>query len=92
MHKELIRLIDIAGAALEAEDRFFLGAISANQTAYPGGKGGILRINNERYYQFIIARALASSFPFAAAIEVDSHDLVLKYPNNNSNVTIHPPS
>ena len=85
MQKELIRLIEIAGAALEAEDRFFLGAVSANQTAYPDEKGGILRINNERYYQFIVARALASSFPYAAAIEVESHDLVLKYPNSDSN-------
>lgn len=43
-----------------------------------------MRINNERYYQFVVARALASSFPFAAAVEVDSHDLVLKYPSNDS--------
>jgi len=85
MKKEFIKLIEIAGAALEAEDRFFLGAVAANQTAYPGGKGGILRINNERYYQFVVARALASSFPFAVAVEVNSHDLVLKDPHNDSN-------
>ena len=84
MHEELKRLIGISGAALEAEDRFFLGAVSANQAAYPGGKGGILRINNERYYQFIVARSLASSYPFPVAVEVDSHDLVLSKPQNKS--------
>jgi len=84
MDENLKQLIQIAGAALEAEDRFFLGAITANQIAYPGEKGGILRINNERYYQFVVARALASSFPYSAAVEVNSHDLILRYPNDSS--------
>lgn len=73
MIEELKLLIKIAGTALEVEDRFFLGAIAANQVAYPGEKSGILRINNERYYQFVVARSLASSFPYAAAVEVNSH-------------------
>ncbi|MGH8579975.1 MAG: hypothetical protein ACREVK_07605 [Gammaproteobacteria bacterium] len=42
MNSEFKRLIEIAGAALEAEDRFFIGPVAANQTAYPGGKGDIL--------------------------------------------------
>jgi hypothetical protein len=84
MHNDLKRLIDIAGQALEQEDRFVLGAITANQKGYPDGKGGILRINNERYYQFIVARALMSSFPYSAAVEVEGHDLILRYPGEQS--------
>jgi hypothetical protein len=66
MRKELAKLIQIAGAALEFEDRYLIGAIAANQAAYPGRHGGILqyKFNNERYYQFVVARALVSSFPF----------------------------
>ena len=82
MHDDLVRLINIAGAALETEDRFCLGAIAANQIAYPDEKGGILRINNERYYQFIVARALTSSYRFSATIEIGGHDLVVSYPGN----------
>ncbi len=85
MQKELSKLVEIAGPALEAEDRYLLGSISANRAAYPDGNGGLLRVNNERYYQFIVARALMSSFPFAVVPELNRHDLVLKYPGSNSN-------
>ncbi|ABA57640.1 hypothetical protein Noc_1136 [Nitrosococcus oceani ATCC 19707] len=84
MNSELKRLIKIAGTALEAEDRFLREAIAKNRTAYPSEKCGILRNNNERYYQFIIWRALVSSFPFTARIEIQSHDLVLNYPDDAS--------
>jgi len=84
MNAALKKLIQIAGAALEAEDRVLLGSIAANNLAYPNENGGILRMNNERYYQFIIARALVSSFLYPVEIEVNSHDLVLMDPNNNS--------
>ncbi len=76
------RLIDIASAALEAEDRLFLDGVSANQKACPGEKGGILRIDKEKYYQFIVARALASSFPYPADVEVGYYDLVLRHPGD----------
>ena len=69
MHNDLVRLINIAGTALEAEDRFLRKAITENTLAYPEGKGGILRINNERYYQFIITRALISFYQFPVAVE-----------------------
>lgn len=84
MQKAFRQLIKIAAQALEIEDRFLLGAMTANRKAYPDvndgtprATGGILRINNERYYQFAIARALVSSFPYEAVIERDTHDLVL---------------
>ena len=84
MDSNLKRLIEIGGAALEAEDRFFLGSVAANP-AYRGEKGGTLRIKNERYYQFVVARALASSFPYLAEVEkVDKHDLVLWRPGDRS--------
>jgi hypothetical protein len=76
MHPTLAHLIDIAGMSLEAEDRYMLGAVTANRVAYEGESGGILRINNERYYQFIVARALMSSMPYKVKVEVDSHDLL----------------
>ncbi len=48
-------VIDIAGRALEAEDRYVLGCSTAT-----GKKGGLLRIPNERYYQFVVCRGLLS--------------------------------
>ena len=81
MHKDLKRFIEIAGLALEKEDRQFRSDIKANQTGYPQQKGGILRIQNERYYQFIIVRALTSSYPYDAKVELNSHDLVLRHPD-----------
>ena len=83
MNADLNILVKTAGLALELEDRYLLGSVAANRQAYPGENGGILRLNNERYYQFIVARSLVSSYPFAAEIEVDFHDLVLRYPGDS---------
>jgi hypothetical protein len=88
MKSELKRLIEIAGSALEAEDKFLIKAVAANQVAYPHRKCGILRLD-DRYLKFVVARALySSSFPFATAIEMElkvkSHDLVIHYPNDDS--------
>lgn len=78
MHGELQQLIQIAGAALKAEDRLILSGIAANPTAYPDCNGGILRFDNERYYQFVIARALiTSTFRLAVTVETKYYDLVL---------------
>jgi hypothetical protein len=88
MHPTLKQLINTAGMALEAEDRYMLGAVTANRIAYPGESGGILRINNERYYQFIVARALMSSIPYKVSVEVDSHDLLLEVPGTNKRFAI----
>ena len=82
MHEDLVRLVNIAGKALEAEDRVCLSAIAANQIAYPNGNGGILRINKEHHYQFIVARALTSSFHYPIEVEKNWHDLVVTYPGD----------
>ncbi len=86
MDKTLVDLLDIASDALKNEDTAIRDAMAANKRAYPGGQGGILRINNERYYQFLVARALAltQAFPFPAKVELATHDLVLQYPANPS--------
>jgi hypothetical protein len=61
------------GAALEAEDRLILGSGTVRNEAK---KGGILRLNNERYYQSILWRAMLSRW--SAAVEYRSrYDLVL---------------
>jgi len=84
MKAELKNLIAIAGAALKEEDTSFLNDVAKNRQAYPDGRGGILRFNNEHYYKFVVARALVKSYPLAIAIEVDSHDMVLYHPNSTS--------
>ncbi len=83
MLRDFKELICIAGMALEAEDRYYLGATTANKRAYPNSQGGILRMNNERYYQFTIARALTSSYPYGVKVEVNTHDMVLHYPDSD---------
>ena len=83
MDEKLIKLIQLAGIALEREDRFLLRAIAKNQEGYRGAKGGILRFKNERYYQFIIRRELILSYSYPADIEIDTYDLVIKDPNND---------
>jgi len=82
MNDVLVRIVNIAASALESEDRFVLGCLRANRAAYPEGDGGILRINNERYYQFIITRALFSSFEYLVKPEVADHDLIAFYPSS----------
>ncbi|TVO59462.1 hypothetical protein [Denitromonas halophila] len=82
------RIVDASGTALEFEDRYLLGAVTANRIAYDGESGGILRINNERYYQFVVARALMSSMPYKVKIEVDGHDLVLEDPVTKERIVV----
>lgn len=80
----LARIVEVATAALEAEDRLWLGAVASNP-AYSLGSvssnppGGLLGrgVLNERYFQFVVARALASAIPFRIQPELKSHDLVL---------------
>jgi hypothetical protein len=65
--------ISRVGAALEAEDRLILGSSILRHDVK---KGGILRLNHERYYQSISWRAMLSRWN--AAIEYHSrYDLVL---------------
>lgn len=79
---DLQTLTDIAGKALEAEDKYLISEMAKNPTAYHTCHGGILRFNNERYYQFIVARAFLSAYPYIVNVEFDYRDLILKYPDN----------
>jgi len=66
-----------AGAALEAEDRLIMGSGHVR-----GEVGGLLRLPNERYYQFILWRAVLSSW--AAKVEEERHDLVIFDPEETA--------
>lgn len=86
MDDTIARLVQIAGAALESEDRYILGAMHANHGVYAGPKCGILRRDfREAYYQYIVARALMSSFPYVVGLEEGNrNDLVLRHPGDDS--------
>lgn len=75
---DLQKLVSIAGHALEIEDHFIAGCVATNPDLYGDGRPqGILRINNERYYQFLIIRSLMSGFPYRVEPERDTHDIAL---------------
>lgn len=75
----LDELVSIGGCALEQEDRFIAGCVTVNPHLY-GDKNpcGLLRIANERYYQFVISRALMSGYRYRVNIEEDRRDFVLR--------------
>lgn len=63
---------------MEAEDRFIAGCVVTNQKLYKDERpAGVLRISNERYYQFVIARSLMSGFSYRVDLERATHDIVL---------------
>lgn len=66
----LENLIYRAGTGLEAEDRLLIGAGRVR-----GENGGLLRLVNERYYQFIVWRSVLSTW--RATVEESRHDLHL---------------
>lgn len=72
----LEKLIKLAAKALEEEDLYLRGALTNNQ-AYSSDKNGLLSINNERYYQFVIARYLFKHFSRKIALESNFIDLVV---------------
>jgi hypothetical protein len=74
------RLVNLSGSALQIEDCVLLTSVAKNQLVYPNENGGILRFNNERYYQFVIARALVAEIEYRVQIEVETHDLLLGLP------------
>ena len=88
MHQSLIELVNTAGKALEIEDQHILDAVAKNRTAYDGESGGIIRFNNERFYQFVVAKALISTMPYRVGVEIDSHDLVLKNPTTSEKFAV----
>lgn len=68
-------LVFRAGLGLEAEDRVIIGAGKVR-----GEHGGLLRIPNERYYQFAVWRSVLSKWP--SVMEQGSYDLIV---DNRSN-------
>jgi len=79
--QDLKRLVDVCGHALEAEDRFIAGCVATNREMYKDDLPlGILRFNNERYYQFVCLRGMMSGMPYAADVERGTYDIVLYEP------------
>lgn len=77
MEHYLRKIVEIATEALSEEDKYLLDALKQNKVAYPSESGGLLCIDNERYYQFIIFRKLIMQYEFPVSIEKDRHDLVV---------------
>ena len=90
MIPEFVNFLNIAGKVLEKEDLFLRNAISANPAVYPPSNPlnhcGLLRFNNEWYYQFAIARGLFGAYPFVVEVErgKDRFDLTLAMPRNGT--------
>ncbi|WP_444912881.1 hypothetical protein [Microbulbifer sp. PAAF003] len=69
-------LISLSCKALQEEDQYLQESLS-NNSCYSCDQAGILKINNERYYQFIIARYLFRYFARRIQVEYDLIDLVV---------------
>ncbi|MBS3798591.1 hypothetical protein [Pseudoalteromonas sp. BDTF-M6] len=72
----LKKIVSLSGEALNAEDQYLLDAIGNNQ-AYDVDRSGLLYINNERYYQFVVAKHLFKTLNRKVEIEKDLIDLVV---------------
>lgn len=77
----LQELVSLAKEGLEKEDRAFRAGL-ANNLRCAGQHGGILRIINERYYQFVVARSFAERLPFIVQVEDCHRDLTLSLPQS----------
>ncbi|HUI43985.1 MAG TPA: hypothetical protein VL523_18635, partial [Terriglobia bacterium] len=89
---ELNQIVELAGRELEREDRYIAGCFDRN-AAYrfhgPQWSPGIYYLDDEKYYQRTVARALLASFPLRVSLEetvgsgTNEHfDLVL-YPSDS---------
>ncbi len=72
----LRNLISHSCDALKKEDEYLRSALAKN-TRYTADKNGLLTINNERYYQFVIARHLYAHLDYRIALESNFIDLVV---------------
>jgi len=73
--KDVQGLVDCAGRALEEEDRYLTKI--ADRRHWLSGRVGIRVNDNERYYQFLIWRALMDSFSLRPKVEREGrHDFV----------------
>lgn len=73
------QLCRLAKDALELEDRILRRQARRNASVYsqPEKQPGILRFNNEHYYQFVVARHLVGTVPYRVEAEVNKEDLIL---------------
>lgn len=67
---------ELSFEALKAENQYLNSALVANP-AFTKSESGLLSINNERYYQFVIARYLFKHLPYKTGLEHHSTDLVI---------------
>ncbi len=80
MKKEMVTLVEMAGSALENEDKNLRAAVNSNKRAYANEDGGLLRIKNEGFYHYIILRSLFRHYPYAVFTRQNTQDLVLNHP------------
>lgn len=76
MNQLLKHVVDLSTEALEVEESALRLSMKYNP-AYKDSSGGILSINNERYYQFSIAKYFYQRLPMKIGIEENYHDLVI---------------
>lgn len=77
-------IVEIGGRALEYEDRFIVGCTTVNKRLYDDElPGGLLRIANERYYHFVVARALMSNYRYRVSIEKKTYDFIVAAGSDN---------
>lgn len=76
-------LVDIGGKALRQEDQFIRNAV-LNRSRLQGwfgkrlGRFGIRRVENERFYQYLVWRALLKEFEFPVDLEREgNYDFVV---------------
>ena len=70
MSTEVLKeVVALGGLALQAEDRL------VRAVYHKGEQGGLVRMQNERYYQFIVWRAIPPKWH--ADLERRSHDIIL---------------
>ena len=71
-------IVEIGGRALEFEDRFMIGCTTVRSELYGEEEPrGLLRLANERYYQFVVSRALLSNYAYHVGVERGTHDFVI---------------
>ena len=77
MDSEIKAIVEIASNALKEEDSYLSNSVKGNSIYANDQTKGILRFNNERFYQYIIAREMLKVYPGYIDLEKDTHDLVI---------------
>lgn len=84
------QLARVASEALRFEDDLLQEQIRRNPSVYPSDRShpGILRSNDEHYYQFAVARHMVGTVPYEVRTEVNKQDLVLIDPKDQRHVVV----